>query len=186
MAATLRLWLTEAPVCKGLVVLDHPTHLQGRLLKAALPPRKVSALGVYIYSINTYSLKPRVNARWAFGFLNSCNALLFPPLYKRPCHGNHYSKCPKPVPPGEHLIYHFALIFFGYIFFTFIFLISFVWIANPLKREIMYHILMPRMFRSKKSAWQRALPSRKKKKWLSTQSVPGIVGVLYIYSRRWD
>lgn len=63
MAAMLRLWLTEALVCKGLVVLDHPIHLQGRLLKAAVPPRNVSALGVYIYSINTYSLKPRVNAR---------------------------------------------------------------------------------------------------------------------------
>lgn len=46
----------------------------------------------------------------------------------------------------------------------FIFLLSSVWI----KREI-YYILMPRVFRSKKNAWQRTLLNRKKKKLLSPQ-----------------
>lgn len=63
-----------------------------------------------------------------------------------------------------YLTYHLVLIFLGLYFFMFIFLISFTWIVKSLKGEINYYILIPRMFKSKKSALQRALLNRKKKK----------------------
>lgn len=107
---------------------------------------------------------------------NPYNYLLSPPIYKRPCSGNHYSKCPKSVLLVGYLTYHLVLIFLGLYFFMFIFLISFTWIVKSLKGEINYYILIPRMFKSKKSALQRALLNRKKKKkLLGTHSVPGIV-----------
>lgn len=65
------------------------------------------------------------------------------------------------MPLVGHITYHLVLIFLSYIYiFMFIFLISFIWTINSLKRQIIHHILIPRIFKSKNNVLQRALLNR--------------------------
>ena len=144
-------------------MLDHPVHLQRkslcwRLFYHQQMCMRSGCIFIILCVIHClYRLKPMVNAWWTFRFPNPYNYLLSPPINKRPCLGNHYSKCPKSVSLVGYLTYLLVLIFLGYVFFMLVSLISYMWIVNSLKREIIYYIFIPRMFSGKNTALQRAM-----------------------------